>query len=208
MPVNFAAPDLVEYVRFLPETILSIVGILIMVLEAITSKKQKSMLGALGLIGIALAFIANMAAYSNAGPAFHNMIVVDGYGTFFRALVLVVGFLCILQSFSYFEREDAETGEYYALILFSVIGQCLLSTASDLIMVFIGLEISSIATYVLAGFLRDDRRNNEAALKYFLLGSFATAFLLYGIALIYVLTASTNFDVIHPSLKDRGNALC
>ena len=206
MPVNFAAPDLVEYVRFLPETILSIVGILIMVLEAITSKKQKSMLGALGLIGIALAFLANMAAYSNAGPAFHNMIVVDGYGTFFRALVLVVGFLCILQSFSYFEREDAETGEYYALILFSVIGQCLLSTASDLIMVFIGLEISSIATYVLAGFLRDDRRNNEAALKYFLLGSFATAFLLYGIAWIYGLTASTNLSVIHTYLNDHAHA--
>ena len=126
--------------------------------------------------------------------AFQNMITVDAYGTFFRGLVLVVGFLCILMSFSYLKREKAQTGEYYALILFSLVGQCVLATANDLIMVFIGLEISSIATYILAGFLRDDRRNNEAALKYFLLGSFATAFLLYGIAWIYGIAGSTNLD--------------
>ncbi len=131
------------------------------------------------------------------------MIVNDGYGTFFRGLVLVVGFLCILTSFSYLEREGAQGGEYYALILFSLVGQCILATSTDLIMVFIGLEISSIATYVLAGFLRDDRRNNESALKYFLLGSFATAFLLYGIAWIYGSVGSTNFDEIRRVL-DRS----
>src|SRR3954451_6490447 len=131
------------------------------------------------------------------------MITVDGYGTFFRGLVLVVGFLCILISFSYLQRENAQTGEYYALILFSIVGQCVMVTAADLIMVFIGLEISSIATYILAGFLRDDRRNNESALKYFLLGSFATAFLLYGVAWIYGLVGSTNLDEIRQVL-DRS----
>ncbi len=100
-----------------------------------------------------MAFAANIWAYADRGPAFQMMIVVDGYGTFFRGLVLVAGFLCILASLSYLERENAQTGEYYALILFSLVGQCILATASDLIMVFIGLEISSIATYVLAGFL-------------------------------------------------------
>jgi NADH-quinone oxidoreductase subunit N len=195
MPGNFE-PHAAEYLRFLPEIILTIFGIVIMVLEGITSERQKLALGYLGLVGTALAFAANVVAYGDRGPAFQNMIVADNYGIFFRGLVLVVGFLCILTSLSYLALQRAQSGEYYALILFSLVGQCILSTASDLIMVFIGLEISSIATYILAGFLRDDRRNNEAALKYFLLGSFATAFLLYGIAWIYGLSGSTNLEEI------------
>ncbi|MBV9294072.1 MAG: NADH-quinone oxidoreductase subunit N [Acidobacteriaceae bacterium] len=189
-------PHAAEYLRFLPEIILSIVGIAIMMLEAVMRNTRRIGLGVLSLVGVALALGANFWAYTSKGSAFQNMIVVDGYGTFFRALVLIVGFLCILTSFSYLERENAQKGEYYALILFSVTGQCILATASDLIMVFIGLEISSIATYILAGYLRDDRRNNESALKYFLLGSFATAFLLYGIAWIYGLIGSTNLEEI------------
>jgi NADH-quinone oxidoreductase subunit N len=195
-------PQASEYLRFLPEIILSIVGIAVMMLEAV-AKGKRTYLGVLALIGIVLAFLGNVWAYGDRGGAFQNMIVIDGYGTFFRALVLVVGGLCILASFSYLQQENSQTGEYYALILFSLVGQCILCTASDLIMVFIGLEISSIATYILAGFLRDDRRNNESALKYFLLGSFATAFLLYGIAWIYGLMGSTNLDVIRQVL-DRG----
>ncbi|MBV9403963.1 MAG: NADH-quinone oxidoreductase subunit N [Acidobacteriaceae bacterium] len=173
-----------------------------MMLEAV-ARGKRTYLGVLSFIGLAAAFIANVYAYSDRGPAFQNMIVIDGYGTFFRGLVLVVGMLCVLTSFSYLEREHAQTGEYYSLILFSLVGQCMLSTAVNLIMVFIGLEISSIATYILAGFLRDDRRNNEAALKYFLLGSFATAFLLYGIAWTYGLTGSANLDDIRRIL-DQG----
>lgn len=203
MPINVHVTG-ADYLRFLPEIVLSVFGIIIMMLEAVTSQRKKSFLGSLSVVGIILAFAANLWAYTNTGPAFQNMIVVDGYGTFFRGLVLVVGFLCILTSFSYLDREDAQTGEYYALILFSLVGQCILSTANDLIMVFIGLEISSIATYILAGFLRDDRRNNESALKYFLLGSFATAFLLYGIAWIYGLTGSTNIEEIQRVLM-QGN---
>jgi NADH-quinone oxidoreductase subunit N len=194
-------PHAAEYLRFLPEIILSIFGIAIMMLEAVTSESKKLSLGVASLAGIVLAFGANFVAYANRGPAFQNMIVIDGYGTFFRGLVLVVGFLCVLTSFSYLAREHAQRGEYYALILFSLVGQCILATSIDLIMAFIGLEISSIATYILAGFLRNDRRNNESALKYFLLGSFATAFLLYGIAWLYGLTDSTNFEEIRRVLE-------
>ncbi len=195
-------PHASDYLRFLPEILLSVFGVVIMLLEAV-ARGKRTYLGVLSLVAIAIAFAANMWAATNPGPAFQNMIAVDGYGTFFRGLVLVVAFLCILASLSYLEREGAQTGEYYALILFSLVGQCILVTASDLIMVFIGLEISSIATYVLAGFLRDDRRNNESALKYFLLGSFATAFLLYGIAWTYGLLGSTNLDEIR-HLLDQG----
>ena len=110
--------------------------------------------------------------------------MVDGFATFFRVLVIIVGILTVLCSGQYLRAGAiAKTGEYHALILFSVAGQCIMATSNELIMIFIGLEISSIATYILAGYLRDDKRNNEAALKYFLLGSFATAFFLYGVAL-------------------------
>ena len=114
-------PHTAEYIRFLPEIVLTIFGTIIMVLEAITTQKQKTALGVAALVGIATAFIANVMAFDNPGQAFQNMIVVDGYGTFFRGLVLVVGFLCILPSFSYLIREKAQTGEYYALILFSLV---------------------------------------------------------------------------------------
>jgi NADH-quinone oxidoreductase subunit N len=198
-------PSSLDYLRFLPEILLSVFGIAIMLFEAFMRPQAKrTSLGVLAIVGIIVAFLANIWAAGNSGPAFSDMIVVDSYGTFFRGLVLVVGFLCILASFSYLEREKAQTGEYYALVLFSIVGQCVMSTAADLIMVFIGLEISSIATYILAGFLRDDRRNNESALKYFLLGSFATAFLLYGIAWIYGLTGSTNLEQIR-SVLDQGS---
>ncbi len=198
-------PSAVDYLRFLPEIVLSIFGIAIMLLEALMRPEAKrTVLGGVAIAGLVLAFLANVWAATDPGPAFSNMIAVDGYGTFFRGLVLIVGVLCILTSISYFDREKAQAGEYYALILFSIVGQCVLATATDLIMVFIGLEISSIATYILAGFLRDDRRNNESALKYFLLGSFATAFLLYGVAWIYGLTGSTNIEQIRSSL-DQGS---
>lgn len=201
MPINFQVAG-VDYLRFLPEIILTIFGIVIMVLEAgMPETGKRTPLGVLGVIGIVLAFFANIWANANPGPAFHDMIAIDTYGTFFRGLVLIVGFLCILSSFTYLEEEHSQKGEYYALILFSLVGQCILVTASDLIMVFIGLEISSIATYILADFLRDDRRNNESSLKYFLLGSFATAFLLYGIAWIYGLVGATNLEEIRRVLS-------
>lgn len=197
-------PHGVEYIRILPEILLCIFGILIMVLEAVTAEGRKRILGVLALAAVVAAFVANLYAYTVPGQAFQNAITVDAFSTFFRGLVLVVGLLCILASLGYLRRQRVESGEYYSLILFSIIGQCILSTANELIMVFIGLEISSIATYILAGYLRDDQRNNEAALKYFLLGSFATAFLLYGIAWCYGLTGSTNLDEIHRVISDPG----
>src|SRR4029077_2534703 len=96
---------------------------------------------------------------------------------------------------------EAETGEYHALLLFSITGQCLMAAANDLIIIFIGLEISSIASYILAGYLRNDKRANEAALKYFLLGSFATAFFLYGVAVIYgSANGTTNLSGVRAAL--------
>ena len=204
---NFA-PPIEDYVRILPEIILALCGTLIMFIEGVYKEEShhRPILGWITLAGLAAALWGTVLAFLTPGTAFSDMIVVDGFATFFRALVIVVGLLTVLGSMSYLRQERANAGEYYGLILFSICGQCVMAAANELIMVFIGLEISSIATYILAGYLRDDKRNNESALKYFLLGSFATAFFLYGIAWIYGITGSTNLGEIRLALlnKDLG----
>ena len=196
-------PPLDDYVRVLPELILTVAGTLIMVFEPLTGRRRKDWLGYFAIVALLAALWGTAAAYAREGNAFSDLLIVDGFATYFRGLVIVVGILAILASFQYLHRERADKGEYYELILFSVVGQCVMVSANELIVMFIGLEISSIATYVLAGFLRDDKRNNEAAVKYFLLGSFATAFLLYGIAWVYGATESTILPSIRASLLSR-----
>jgi len=204
MPANFV-PAAMDYIRFLPEIIMIVVGTLIMLVEPVIGGDKQGPFTFITLTGFIAALGAAVAANSYPGASFSSMLIVDGFGTFFRVLVIAVGILTVLSSSQYLRREHAEAPEYYALLLFSVTGQCVMATANELIMIFIGLEISSIATYILAGFLRDDKRNNEAALKYFLLGSFATAFLLYGIAWIYGTTGSTGLPEIRNFLVASGS---
>ncbi len=194
---SFSAVDLL---RLLPEIILTIMGTLLMVLDPILQRRSSSMFGHLSLAALVAAMGGALYAYTQQGTAFADMLVVDGFATFFRVLVIAVGILTVLPSYRFLSRQDAETSEYHALLLFSIAGQCLMAAANDLILVFIGLEISSIASYVLAGYLRDDKRANEAALKYFLLGSFATAFFLYGVAVIYGSTGTINLSAVRAQL--------
>ena len=121
---------------------------------------------------------------------FEGMYVSDGFTLFFKILFLIVAFLTILISMGYAHREGIEPGEYYALILFATLGMMLMAAGSHLITIFLGLETMSVSIYILAGIMREDRRSVEASLKYFLLGAFATGFLLYGMALIYGATGS------------------
>jgi NADH-quinone oxidoreductase subunit N len=197
MLANFM-PTSAEYMRIMPEIILTLAAVLIMFLEAAMKPGRKPLMAwiALGSLLLGIGYSLN----TPEGMAFQGMLAVDGMANFFKTLVMAAGVLVILGSGDYLTREKAEASEYYALILFSIVGQCIMASANELIMIFIGLEISSIASYILAGFLRDDPRNNESALKYFLLGSFATAFLLYGVAWIYGATGSTNLAQIHLSL--------
>lgn len=202
MPANFVPPSGVEYLRILPEMILAGVATLIMVLEPLTPARRKRALGYLAFSGFTAALAGAAAAGWRPGPAFSGMLEVDGFATFFRLLVILAGLLVTLVSFNYLRREGAESGEYYALLLYSVAGQTIMVLAAELMVLFIGLEISSIASYILAGYLRREKLANEAAAKYFLLGSFATAFLLYGIALIYGATGTTRLNGIAQVLSD------
>lgn len=201
MPPGFA-PSSDDILRFAPELILSIAGTLLMVLDPFFATKKPKLFGHLSIMAFLLALAGAVIANGVPGSAYSNLLIIDGFGTFFRVLVIIIGIISVLLSYRYLDREKAETGEYHALILFSVVGQCVMVTANDLMMVFIGLEISSIASYVLAGYLRNDKRNNEASLKYFLLGSFATGFLLYGVALIYGVTGTTKLDAIRVALNN------
>jgi NADH-quinone oxidoreductase subunit N len=203
----FANPvfSLQDVLRFLPEIILTIAGTFLMVLDAILRRRTSPIFGHLSLLALLGAIAGALCANANGGLAFGGMLNVDGFATFFRLLVLAVGILTVFPSYRFLVRQDAETSEFHALLLFSLAGQCLMAASNDLIMVFIGLEISSISSYVLAGYLRDDKRANESALKYFLLGSFATGFFLYGVALIYGVTGSVNLTQVRESIL-RGGA--
>src|SRR5579863_4097041 len=175
-------------------------GTLLMVLDPVLHKRSSHAFGHLGILALVAGIAGAVYGYGNGGPAFGGMLVVDGFATFFRVLVMVVGILTILPSYRFLDRQNAETGEFHALLLFSIAGQCLMASANDLIIIFIGLEISSISSYVLAGYLRDDKRANEASLKYFLLGSFATAFFLYGVAIVYGATGTVNLAIVRDAL--------
>jgi len=196
-------PTSAELLRILPEIILVLAATLIMVLAPLVKGREQNALGYVSLYGLVAALAAALSGYFDPGPAFHQLILVDGFATYFRVLVIFAGILTTLASYQYLRREDADSGEYYALLLFSVSGQSLMAASNDLIMIFIGLEISSLASYVMAGFLRNRAQAIEAALKYFLLGSFATAFLLYGVAWIYGITGSTYLLTIR-SVFERG----
>ena len=205
MPADFV-PSGAEYLRLLPEIVLTLAGTLVMVLEPLTPAPRKRWLGRLAQAGLWAALAAAVVAHSSPGPAFSGLLVVDGFATFFRVVVIAAAILVTLCSYGYLRREEADGGEYYALLVYSVAGQCLMAASNELVLMFIGLEISSIASYILAGYLRGDKRANEAAIKYFLLGSFATAFLLYGIALLYGVTGSTVLDHIGRTLARPGAA--
>ena len=201
-------PQVEDYIRILPELILSIFGILVMVLDPLVDEeKSQKTLGIIGFIGTIAALASTWYMAKSPGLAFSNTIRIDTFSIFFIFLVIAIAAVLILSSFEYMAVQKIRAGEYYALILFGTVGMTLMSSAVELVLIFVGLEISSIATYILAGFRRNDAASSESSLKYFLLGSFATAFFLYGVALIFGATGSTNIDVIGPRLQSSHTEL-
>ena len=197
-------PQTADYIRILPELILSAFGILVMLLDPLVDEeKSQKTLGVIALVGT-LAGLAStwyMSRPENYGLAFSNMVRVDSFSVFFHFLIIAIAAVVILSSFEYLSVQRIRAGEYYALILFGAVGMGLMSSAIELVLIFIALEISSISTYILAGFRRQEAASSESSLKYFLLGSFATAFFLYGVAMMFGATGSTNIDTISRTLQ-------
>ena len=181
----------VDVIRVLPEAVLAFFAALVMVLEPFVSEERKTLLGWLALAGVIVSGGALVVTSLSPGPAFNGSVSADRFSFYFIFLFLLIAALTLLGSMSYLERDKINHGEFYALVLLATVGTCFMAASTELILVFIGLEISSISTYILAGFRRHDPNSNEASLKYFLLGSFATAFFLYGIAFVYGLTGTT-----------------
>src|SRR6266700_2995171 len=196
-----ATPQAVEYVRILPELVLSIFGMVVMVVDPlIDERRNQRTLGNIALLGSLAAIVATLYQSQFPGPGFWNMVNVDTFSVFFHFLVTTVTAVVILTSYEYMEVQQIRAGEYYGLILFGAVGMCLMSSAVELVLIFIALEISSISTYILAGFRRRAAISSESSVKYFLLGSFATAFFLYGLALMVVATGLTSIETIGQSL--------
>ncbi len=198
-------PNEISYSHILPEVVLSVFGMLIMLAEPLLGERaSRKPLGYLAFAGTLAAIAATFVQGQNPGFAFWHMVHVDSFSTFFHLLVLGITALVILISFDYVEEETVHAGEYYGLVLLGAVGMCLMSSAVELVLIFVALEISSIASYVLTGIRRKSAAGAEAALKYFLLGSFATAFFLFGVAMMYGATGSTNIPEIAVALG-KGN---
>ncbi len=192
-------PTATDYIRILPEIVLSVWGMIIMFVEPLLpegrSRKGLGIFAAFGALA-AIAATVYQAQPEFAGFGFNHMLRIDHFSIFFHLVVLLVALATILMSLDYLPFQKIDHGEYYALILLGAVGMCLMSSAVELVLIFIALEISSIASYILAGFRRQAAESAESSMKYFLLGSFATAFFLYGVALLYGATGSTNvFDI-------------
>src|SRR5208283_3222880 len=185
-------PQIGDILRVLPEIIWCGTGVLLMLLQPFLKNRQALTL--LAMTGVAMGTLSTF--FGAWGSGFSGLIQFDMFSLFFHWLVGLVGFLVILGSDTYLERENLEAAEFYALILFATAGMGVLASAQELLTAFIGLEMSSISSYVLAGYRRDSIKSSESAMKYFLLGSFATAFFLYGIAMVYGVTGSTNLATL------------
>ncbi len=181
----------IDLISLAPVLVLTVFAAIVLVLDLFIGK-NKSALIFISLVGLLMTFISAFAKYNLPVYSFNNSYVVDQLSVFFIFIFTISSALAILLSIDFNKREGIKVGEYYSLILFCTVGMILLASATDMIMIFLGIEVVSICLYVLAGIRRNDIRSNEAALKYFLLGSFATGFLLYGMTLVYGATGTTN----------------
>jgi len=209
-PLGFSVTD---YLLALPITLLTLFALGILLIDLMLPREQKWMNSVTALIGVAFSaaaiwnpfrpgILTFLAASGLAGhPAMLNTMIVDRFAIYFWYLFLAGTAIAILMSVRYLETEHENHGEYYALMLLSVAGMMCMASGSDIVLIFIGLELMAISTYVLVGFLRRDRRSNEAALKYLLLGAFSSGIFAYGLSLLYGLAGSTNLGVIANQLR-------
>src|SRR5262245_6930287 len=185
-----------DYKVLTPYMILTVWACVLLILDLFIPKDRKGITALLSALGLAVTLGFTLAQIGEEGTAFTDMVALDGFSTFVNALLLVSGLLGVALAYGYVKRMGLERGEYYTLLLFSVTGMMLMAQATDLIIVFLALELLSIPLYVLAAFARPKVESEEAGLKYFLLGAFSTGFVVYGIVLIFGATQSTSLAAI------------
>ncbi len=205
---EFFRPE--DYAAVVPEIVLTIFALAVLLMDFLLEKRDKYWNGIIALIGIGITGYAVCRDWSGRqGVPYHGFggsIVNDDFFTFFSLIFLVATALVVLISMKYLEIEGEHFGEYYALLLFSALGMMFLAAGTDLIVLFIGLELMATSGYILAGFLRREKRSNEGAMKYLLLGAFSSGILLYGMSLLYGLSGSTQLEIIAQHLSERPAA--
>ena len=201
-----ASPNLLA---LLPEYVLTVMGVLIMMLEPVLpASTSRRILGWAAIAGSVVALaLSQWQLRLGVLNAFSDTIRVDSYSIFFQSLIALVVIVTLLSSLDFFDGNAGHAGEFYALTCFGAAGMMLMSCSTELLVAFIGLEISSITTYIMAGFRKGQATGTESSIKYFLLGSFATAFFLYGIALTFGATGSTNINVVAGALAHTTTPL-
>jgi NADH-quinone oxidoreductase subunit N len=184
-----------------PELILSLTAMALLLITVLAKKGAKGAIPYLSLAGIVVALLFSFSLWGKSEYAFNRMVVIDNYSLFFKIIFLITAGLTVLMSIRFLQREEFDYGEYYVLLLFAAVGMMFMASAADLIIIFLGLETFSLSVYALAGFFRTQAKSNESSLKYFLLGAFSAGFLLYGIALIYGATGTTNLKGIYEFVR-------
>jgi NADH-quinone oxidoreductase subunit N len=192
-----------SFAAIVPMVCVTLAALAAMVAEAFRGKGEQMPIGGLGVIGLLFALAGSILLWGRNASSF-GLVRADNFGLFITVTLCIVGLFTIAFSGQTIRREGVPAGEYYTLMLFSIAGMMLMATATDLLTIFVALEILSIAVYVLTGIRRDSPQSTEAAFKYFLLGAFASAFFLYGTALTYTLTGSTRLDRIGAWMAAEG----
>lgn len=197
-----------DLTSILPLTILTVWACALLLVDLFIPKTRKGVTALLSALGLAVTLGFTVSQIGSEVSGFKGMVVLDGFSIFVNALLLISGLLGVALAYGYVKRMGIEHGEYYTLLLFSVVGMMLMAQAADLIVVFLALELLSIPLYVLAAFARPKTDSEEAGLKYFLLGAFSSGFLVYGIALIFGATHTTNiFAIVSAASSSTGGLL-
>jgi len=202
--------NIVDLQLIVPELILTVCACLALVMEVVLPYRKSKLVAYFSLAGIALAAISLVAQYkSGAGAAidgFYGMIRLDGFAFVFQSIFLIGAALAIAISTRYLDIEGEQHGEYYALVLFATVGMMFLACGFDLITLYISLELMALTFYVLVAFTKREKRSNEAAMKYFLLGAFSSGVLLYGMSLLYGVAGSTNLGEIGRAVAEIASS--
>ncbi len=196
-----------DFYTILPLTVLAAWACVLLLADLFIPKDRKDITAFLSALGLALTLGLTITQVGRENTGFNNMVVVDGFSVFINIILIASGLLGIALAYGYIKRMGIERGEYYTLMLFSITGMMLMAQASDLIIVFLALELLSIPLYVLAAFARPNLQSEEAGVKYFLLGAFSTGFVVYGTALIYGATATTSLSGIFTAASNGTPSL-